>query len=1637
MNSFGLGVVLKFTDNFSMGVGTATTAFNGLSQAIDSQASGITNTLTSLCSTASSIGSQLTAAITTPVASIAGTFLQYGVARASFVENATLAYTTLMGDQKEASAYLQELMDFAKTTPFTYETIANTAQQFMAYGANMDTILKSVGDSGEKFTGILQALGDAAGGLGQGESFIAEASNVLMNMKTLIDSGSSTTVNFQQLESRGLQASKILGNLWNVENASAGTISAYIKENNISYDKFITDLTKGIEEGTDGVNGYTAAMGGLMGNIKNTWTGALDTWKSSLKTAGKNLMDYNEDTGTYGFLTDMTKALNICSNAVKTFSPLLQPLVDDIRNMMVKGSSYLEELTKKWEKTPQETKDKIAKLVEVLVLLGPALLTVGKAGGAVSSVFGSFGGTLSKSLKFAFSPVGILTGLLAGLAGAFIYLWNTNDEFKEHIKSTFSGISEAWSKNAKPLKESLGRVGEAFLDLFKNVTELLAPAFKGIFDTFGDATNSSTPLLINLLNGLASAIQWVSDKVEVLNKKWNELPESTQDKISGIVGKIALLALGFVGLFKVFKSLKSASAIIDNIPFIGKKSKSGGSSGGLSGGLLSNPKNVVKTMGSIAIILGGAVLLIDAIGLIQSIPGFNDFLSTGIGTMNKLVGVIPSVIALTVSLGLLVVGMNKVKIKTTEVLKQFGNIAIVLGAFDILVDAVGAVQSIPGFSDFLTTGVDTMKKLSSIVLPVTLMTVALGLLVVAFDKFKVGADDAALGIANVAIIIGGFDVLVTAVGALTSIPGFKDFVNTGTQTLNQLFTTMKVFTTGEFWGLCIAVAALGAISPAIVGMGIAGLAIVIGGMGAIISAFGGLAQIPGFNDFLKSGGETLATLFEQVGKAVGALIGGFAEGITQALPAIAENLSQFGEKIQPFFNSLNNVPTASVGEFLVSFAEFMLMMTADQILSFFTGGLDFVGMGEGLNSFGNSAKSFFDAVSAYPEEGIRKASLVFQALQGMGNYDFKTGGLFQAFTGTTDMEEMGRQLSLFAPRAFKFFMYCVMYPDAGLEKAPKVFKALNGMGSYDFKTWGLAQLFTGTTDLAEMGRQLASFAPNAFIFFKVSGMLSFKELTRGKQVLETLTLLGDYDNKTWGLAQLFSGSTDIRTTGEQLADFAPNAYIFFKTVGLLSFKEITRGMQVLQTLTLLGDYDNKTWGLAQLFSGSTDIRSIGNQLKDFAPNAKEYYTSMGELSLEQIRRGRLVLENLALTGDYNNKTWGLAQLFTGSTDLRTLGQQLADFAPNAKTFYTELGAIDNYLFPRGREALEIIGTISDISNRSGGIAQAFTGNLALDTLGTQLASFGKDIKTYLLYVGQTSDKGIEKTPKVIESLAKVDTLTSIAHTNDKERLSSLGSGLSLFMINGDTFFSRASDISTSNSIVTLSKHLKTFLGVVSKFNVDALQTLINKINALNKTAYKFNATLGNVSVAVRNNTNIIRNSIVSSVNSSIYVLNQFANSGSVIGHNLMVSIANGIYSNAWQIQRAVQYAVDSMHISMPNISSKVTNTAKVNMPHLASGGLATSPTVALIGEGKDDEGVFPLNDDTFKRLARGIVSQTATTNNVSNSGDKNSYDYSVTFEAGSIQFNLTGASDADLEQAAEKIEKIILRRQEIRKMANR
>lgn len=70
-------------------------------------------------------------------------------------------------------------------------------------------------------------------------------------------------------------------------------------------------------------------------------------------------------------------------------------------------------------------------------------------------------------------------------------------------------------------------------------------------------------------------------------------------------------------------------------------------------------------------------------------------------------------------------------------------------------------------------------------------------------------------------------------------------------------------------------------------------------------------------------------------------------------------------------------------------------------------------------------------------------------------------------------------------------------------------------------------------------------------------------------------------------------------------------------------------------------------------------------------------------------------------------------------------------------------------------------------------------------------------------------------------------------------------------------------------------------------------------------------------------------------------------------------------------------------VQLSIISAKVAatmavfETMKVAIRKMATGGIATGPTYAMIGEGEDNEAVLPLNNRTYNDLAAGIVAQLA------------------------------------------------------------
>lgn len=92
---------------------------------------------------------------------------------------------------------------------------------------------------------------------------------------------------------------------------------------------------------------------------------------------------------------------------------------------------------------------------------------------------------------------------------------------------------------------------------------------------------------------------------------------------------------------------------------------------------------------------------------------------------------------------------------------------------------------------------------------------------------------------------------------------------------------------------------------------VANLGIFIAGLTAVVAVLGGIAQIPGAKWLISEGAAFLQSLGAALGGFIGGIVGGVVGGaiatISATLPGVAENLSSFMEKLQPFLDGLNGV----------------------------------------------------------------------------------------------------------------------------------------------------------------------------------------------------------------------------------------------------------------------------------------------------------------------------------------------------------------------------------------------------------------------------------------------------------------------------------------------------------------------------------------------------------------------------------------------------------------------------------------------------------------------------------------------------------------------------------------------------------
>ena len=403
--------------------------------AVSSLVSSTQKQVAALGSGLQSIGKGITAAVTAPVVGIGTAAVGTAVSFLSLRESAQTAFETMLGSGEAASKMIGDLYTFAKKTPFKFDGMLESSQQLISMGMAADNVIPT-----------LTAVGDAAAASGKGQEGFKAITTALGKMQA---QGQVSLDDLWSLSDNGVQALQILANK---SGQSIEDMKKAISDGTVDANWAIQALVEGIEDGTDGMAGQTAKMGGMMGELKNTFKGACDSMTSSIRNFGLAVVgEYGTtDAESSKFLGSLTRIVQQATAIIDAASKKWSDAGLSIEPMASAVGDALEKIAGGIEKMDPATFAAIVKALVALAAAGPGLVIVGKAVSLVGAAMG---------------PIGALASGVASAAGTLKSAAKGAGEFA-------SGILGAALPAAKDFTRSLahGLIPQSAFDTAKQLS---------------------------------------------------------------------------------------------------------------------------------------------------------------------------------------------------------------------------------------------------------------------------------------------------------------------------------------------------------------------------------------------------------------------------------------------------------------------------------------------------------------------------------------------------------------------------------------------------------------------------------------------------------------------------------------------------------------------------------------------------------------------------------------------------------------------------------------------------------------------------------------------------------------------------------------------------------------------------------------------------------------------------------------------------------------------------------------------------------------------------------------------------------------------------------------------------------------
>ncbi|AQR76384.1 tape measure protein [Paenibacillus larvae] len=608
-----------------------TKSFQSAGEAIDSvkkKVSSVGDIAKDIGSKISGIGKTATVA-TAPIAALTGSLVKTGVAYKAFKQESLQAFSVLLGSAEAAQAHMQKIMAFAKTTPFAFPDLVTANRKLVAFGMQA-----------EKTQPVMEAIANATAAMGGNGVQIQELADVFAKIQS---NGKITGEELNRLSDKGINALAILANKAGI---SMDDMRKKISDGGVKSKEAIDSLVDGIMNGTNGIAGQTAKMGGMLNALKGTWGGAVD----SMKGAWRRLGDEVVSDDTFG---KMTEGVNKVTAVIGKLPAIVKPLADQVGAAFIKVVDVVDGVVNAFLNLPPSAQQIAVSVMAAAVAAGPLLIVFGKLIGIV--------GTSIKAFSFLLNPVSLVIAAIVGLGLAFKTLMDRSETFRNTVNSLLLPVvtrAKAVFEEFQPIINNFGKVMnttggivKSFFTDFSRVAELNGVLHAILPQGQADAIFNGLMRILHPIADLKAGFQGVAAVAKGNINTFEDLNDSL-DGAFGDVGVRRILAMG-----QAFGTVREKAVSVAQTvgPAIGKAFSS-------LGPIMSSALgNAIPTMSNMFNVL------IDVIAsVISVISSFVTSVVNGFKTAGVSGG------AMITTLGSIILGINPVLRIVISMFSQFG-----------------------------------------------------------------------------------------------------------------------------------------------------------------------------------------------------------------------------------------------------------------------------------------------------------------------------------------------------------------------------------------------------------------------------------------------------------------------------------------------------------------------------------------------------------------------------------------------------------------------------------------------------------------------------------------------------------------------------------------------------------------------------------------------------------------------------------------------------------------------------------------------------------------------------------------------------------------------------------------------------